>query len=172
MLQQPYTLAAAATGHFESYFKGQQSPLVETPEAKTEDNAENKAAVADEPSLSFGSVIERSSDTARLILIASNNFAEDRVLSIASQGIGTEYTAPIEFVQNITDWTLNDAALLEIRGRNQLSKILYPIEKSKLQALEFGNYAAALAGLIIIWLIRSIFKIRTHAAHKKIINQL
>ena len=172
MLQQPYTLAAAATGHFESYFKGQKSPLVETPEAKTDADAENEDAVADEPSLSFGSVIERSSDTARLILIASNNFAEDRVLSIASQGIGTEYTAPIEFVQNITDWTLNDAALLEIRGRNQLSKILYPIEKSKLQALEFGNYAAALAGLIIIWLIRSIFKIRTHAAHKKIINQL
>jgi hypothetical protein len=38
--------------------------------------------------------------------------------------------------------------------------------------LEFGNYAAALAGLIIIWLIRSILKIRAHAAHKKIINQL
>lgn len=172
MLQQPYTLAAATTGRFTSYFQGQSSPLLETPTAAAEDESADESDNTDEQPLSYGSVIERSSDTARLILIASNNFAEDRVLSIASQGMGTEYTAPIEFVQNITDWTLNDAALLGIRSRNQLSKILYPIEKSKLQALEFGNYAAALAGLIIIWLVRSMLKIRAHAAHKKIINQL
>ena len=172
MLQQPYTLAAAATGRFESYFQGQKSPLVEAQNTTKEADTENKDTSTETAPFAYGSVIERSSDTARLILIASNNFAEDRVLSIASQGIGTEYTAPIEFVQNMADWALNDAALLGIRSRNQLSKILYPIEKSKLQALEFGNYAAALAGLIIIWLIRSILKIRSHAVHKKIINQL
>jgi ABC-2 type transport system permease protein len=117
-------------------------------------------------------VIQSSSDSARLIVIGSNSFAEDMVLSIASQGIGTEYLAPLDFMQNLVDWSLDDSGLLSIRGRTQLARTLDPMEDSKRRAWEYGNYAAAFAGLIIVWMIRMILRQRKQAQYKEILAEI
>ena len=167
-----YTLAAASKGRFESYFKGKESPLLsEKSEAETEDD-EKAEESAEEKSAVYGSVIQSSSDSARLIVIGSNSFAEDMVLSIASQGAGAEYTAPLEFMQNLVDWSLDDSGLLSIRGRAQLARTLKPMEDSKRRSWEYGNYVAALLGLFSVWLIRMILRRRKHRHYKQILAEI
>ena len=168
-----YTLAAASKGRFESYFKGKESPLLpENPEdggGKREDIGDEST---EDESTVYGSVIQSSSDSAHLVVIGSNNFAEDMVLSIASQGMGSEYTAPVEFMQNLVDWSLDDSGLLSIRSRAQLARTLDPMEDSKRRYWEYGNYAAALAGLISVWMIRMILKQRKRGYYKQILAEI
>lgn len=168
-----YTLVTASKGRFESHFKGQESPLLpEKPEGEASDDEAGDDESAEDESTVYGSVIQSSSDSARLVVIGSNNFAEDIVLSIASQGMGTEYTAPIEFMQNLVDWSLDDSGLLSIRSRAQLARTLDPMEDSKRRSWEYGNYAAALAGLIIVWMTRMILKQRKRAHYKQILAEI
>ncbi len=165
-----YVLAASSQGRFESYFKGKESPIL--PEKPDGDEEADSEELAEGESTVYGSVIQSSSDSARLIVIGSNNFAEDMVLSIASQGAGIEYTAPIEFMQNLIDWSLDDSGLLSIRSRPQLARTLNPMDDSKRRSFEYGNYAAALAGMIIVWMIRMILKQRKHAQYKQILAEI
>lgn len=166
-----HTLVAASEGKFESFFKGKDSPLLPK-EAESDASEEDSIEEAESESAVYGSVIQSSSDSARLIVIGSNSFAEDMVLSIASQGIGTEYLAPLDFMQNLVDWSLDDSGLLSIRGRTQLARTLDPMEDSKRRAWEYGNYAAAFAGLIIVWMIRMILRQRKQAQYKEILAEI
>ena len=155
------------------YFKGKESALL--PE-NPEDGGGEREDIGDEStedeSTVYGSVIQSSSDSAHLVVIGSNNFAEDMVLSIASQGMGSEYTAPVEFMQNLVDWSLDDSGLLSIRSRAQLARTLDPMEDSKRRYWEYGNYAAALAGLISVWMIRMILKQRKRGYYKQILAEI
>lgn len=154
-------LAVAVDGRFESWFKGKDSPLLETkdkpesPMALAEDlkngtppenetNEEEKKTVV-------SSVIERSSDSARIILLASNTFASDQVQSLASQAQGTYYTRPLEFIQNAIDWSLDDQSLLSIRGRAQFARTLQPMTQSTRFFWEYLNYGLAILGLMLVW---------------------
>ena len=78
-----YTLAASSKGRFESYFKDKESPLLPENSGGEEEVSEKTGdASAGEESTVYGSVIQSSSDSAQLIVIGSNNFAEDMVLSL------------------------------------------------------------------------------------------
>jgi len=150
-------LAVAVQGSFESYFKGKQSPLIESKaesdkKPDEEGKADNNEEKAEEKTVVSG-VIERSSDSARIILIASNTFANDTVISLASQGQGNAYTRPLEFVQNAVDWSLDDQGLLAIRSRAQLSRILAPLQQGDRVFWEYLNYTLALLGLgaVALW---------------------
>ena len=92
-----YTLAATSKGRFESYFKDKESPLLPENSKAEEDSEKTGDASAAGEGIVYGSVIQSSSDSACLVVIGSNNFAEDMVLSIASQGMGSEYAAPVDF---------------------------------------------------------------------------
>lgn len=133
-----HTMAVAVEGVFDSFYAGKPSPL-----AGDEVNATG-----------ITGVIERSGDAARIILIASNTFATDTALQLASQGMGTLYTKPYEMLQNAIDWSLEDRALLQIRSRATFARTLPPLDADSQLFLELLNYVAALFGLSLIWLLR------------------
>lgn len=157
-------LAVAVKGRFESFFKGKDSPLLsaetvdEATDAPQEENAETAADLATEgetdapaePTV-VSSVIERSSDSARIILLASNSFATDTSIDLASQGQGTLYTAPLELMQNVVDWSLDDQGLMAIRSRAQFARTLVPMSHGAQLFWEYLNYLLALAGLVVVW---------------------
>ena len=151
----PRTLAVALEGRFDSYFKGKDSPLAVTAagEGKDADDGDNKDDKKDEEPPITG-VIERSPDSARLVLVAANTFASDAALNLASQGLGTFYTKPLAFVQNAVDWSLEDRGLLAIRGRAQFARTLMPLERGEQLFWEYLNYGLALLGLFAVWLWR------------------
>jgi ABC-2 type transport system permease protein len=157
-------LAVAVKGQFESFFKGKETPLLEkkevsetsTKDSKEENSGkeEKTAKNKEEEKTVVSSIIERSSDSARIILIASNTFASDSVLNLASQGQGTRYSRPLEFMQNSIDWSLDNQGLMAIRGRAQFARILEPMQQGTRLFWEYLNYLLALAGLFAIWFWR------------------
>jgi ABC-2 type transport system permease protein len=168
-------LGVAVEGRFDSYFQGKDSPLAKPPEepAKTEgadvdpkdaSTAEPAAETeAQESAAPITGVIERSPESARIILVASNTFAEDTVLSLASEGLGTLYTKPVEFLQNAVDWSLEDRGLLAIRSRAQFARTLVPLDRGDQLFWEYLNYGLALLGLVGVWFWRR----RVHRSEQK-----
>ncbi len=159
-------LAVAVEGRFDSFFKGKDSPLARPPAEETgtgssadeskagaAPGADDASAANEEPG-PITSVIERSPESARIILVASSTFADDAVLSLASEGMGMRYTKPVEFLQNAIDWSLEDRGLLAIRSRAQFARTLVPMEHSSQLFWEYLNYALALLGLAGVWLWR------------------
>jgi ABC-2 type transport system permease protein len=155
-------LAVAVEGRFDSFFKGKDSPLAKPAEenAATDATKTESAAAVDADSVESGAsgpisgVIGRSPESARIILVASNNFADDAVLSLASVGLGTLYTQPVEFLQNAIDWSLEDRGLLAIRSRAQFARTLVPMERGDQLFWEYLNYGLALLGLATVWFWR------------------
>lgn len=136
------TLAVALEGRFESFFKGKNAP------------AADASAPAAQAGTGDTGVIERSPENARLVLIGANNFASDMTLGILSSGMGTFYGAPLSFLQNVVDWSLEDPSLLALRGRTQFARTLEPLEAEQQQFWEGLNYVLALGGLALVWLAR------------------
>jgi len=158
----PRLLAAAFEGRFASAYAGKASPLAATTPAassvatSTRATAATKgttppAAAASAPAPAPTSVIAHSPDNARLVLVASNSFASDTAIDLASQGLETLYTKPIDLLQNTIDWALEDPALLALRGRTQLARTLVPMGEASERGWEIANYLAALIGLAAIW---------------------
>jgi ABC-2 type transport system permease protein len=158
-------LAVSVEGRFDSYFKGKPSPLAQQQEKKADpqssgDSAAAKAAEgkkgdqkkADKPVITR--VIERSPESARLILLSSNSFLSDQMLDLATAGLGTHYLKPVQLVENAVDWSLEDRGLLAIRGRAQFSRTLDPLNRDTQVFWEYLNYGLALFGLFVVWLIR------------------
>src|SRR5690606_1437857 len=78
-------LAVAVEGRFDSFYKGKESPLA-TPAADERDPAAKQDGdKADDPSPRVTGVIERSPESARLVVVASNSFGADMALELASQ---------------------------------------------------------------------------------------
>lgn len=185
----PQLLAVAVKGRFESFFKGKETPLLDKKkEEKTKEKAkdetaktdgkddadkttEQKTDKADEKTI-VSSIIERSSDSARIILIASNNFATDEVISLASQGQGSHYTRPLEFMQNAIDWSLDNNGLMAIRSRAQFARLLKPMEHRNQLFWEYLNYALAIASLIGVALWRRSLKRKKLAHYDTILTQI
>ncbi len=146
-------VAVAVEGVFESYFAGQESPLAQAlADGEPSSEEESDTATSDVDTEPFvTSVIERSPESARLIVVASNSFASDASIDLASQGVGTMYTKPIDFMQNAIDWSLEDESLLALRGKTQLARTLYPLSQGAQQVWETVNYIAVMLGLLIVW---------------------
>ncbi|MGD8852107.1 MAG: Gldg family protein [Gammaproteobacteria bacterium] len=152
-------LGVAVEGRFDSYFKGKDSPLAKPPEAPADTEgadaaSRDAAAEAQETPPPITGVIDRSPESARIILVASNTFADDAVLSLASEGLGTLYTKPAEFLQNAVDWSLEDRGLLAIRSRAQFARTLAPMDRADQLFWEYLNYSLALLGLVAVWFWR------------------
>ena len=153
--QEPHLLAAVVEGGFTSYFTDKPSPLLqqeeqteETPQAPGQQEEEEKEEQV------IARQLDKSPDTARIILFASNSFLSDTVLSISSSVNRTSYLGPIQLIANTVDWSLEDRGLLSIRGRSHFSRPLNPITKNEQLFWEYINYALVLLGLAIIWLLR------------------
>ena len=151
-------LGVAVVGVFSSFFKDKESPLSKAQGDNAVDDSKkgsgkNALEQGNNTSLS-ASVIERSPESARIVLIGSNSFASDLALTLASEGMGTLYNKPLEFMQNMIDVSLEDAGLLRIRGRTQFSRTLLPMTPNTQATWEYGNYVAAIFLLLMVWLWR------------------
>jgi ABC-2 type transport system permease protein len=96
-------------------------------------------------------VIEQSPANARLVVIASNSVFADTAMRLVGQALGEQYRKPAELALNIVESSLEDAGLLGIRSRSSFARTLDPLPADQEAAWEYGNYAAALAGLFIVW---------------------
>jgi len=171
---QSQILAVSSRGRFDSYFAGKTSPLVTDTSAVASDAADATAsnadpaasndAIADEGTAdvadpqeellgSLDTVIERSPESARLILIASNDFLRDQVTQMTGAAQGNAYLAPFQLIANSIDHSLDDTGLLSIRGRGQFNRTLPPMDRGSQRVWEYLNYglAAVAIGLIAVF---------------------
>jgi len=136
-------LAVAVEGGFESYFVDRPSPFESE---ATEEEAEEAVAT---PAPGFG-LIEKSPNTARLVVIGSAEFLNDNFSSEPALN-------NLQFVQNSLDWFVEDTALAAIRAKDSTARILNPITQTQQSLWEAANYIFAIAALIaigVIWQLR------------------
>jgi len=144
-------LAVAVEGRFDSYFRDKPSPLLT---AEEDTDAGGEPAERNEEEAIITRVIDRSPESARIILFASRSFLTDTMLDLASSGMGTRYLKPVQLVENAIDWSLEDRGLLAIRGRAHFSRTLNPLDRESQLFWEYLNYGLPLSGLLLIGLIR------------------
>ncbi len=150
--RQRYTLAVAIQGSFESYFKDKDIPVEE--ETAGQGATENTGEASDEvdPLLAAGK-LERSPETARLVVVGSAEFLNDAVFQISGNLSNERYLNSIQFVQNMIDWFNEDTELAAIRSKATGVRLLKPITESEQTRWEIINYALALISLGVIGVI-------------------
>lgn len=153
-------LAVAVEGRFDSFYGGKDAPLA----ARGEGDEAGAAPIA--------GVIDRSPETARLVVIASNTFASDAAISLASQALGSVYLRPIEFLQNAIDWSLEDRGLLALRGRAEFARTLAPLSEGGRVFWESLNYALVLGGLLLVWGWRRLVGRADRARYRQILAEV
>ena len=168
-------LGVMLEGRFESFFE--ESPLLEdAPEIddvaadEAEETSGDEAADEEEPDTlgTVTAVIEKSPESARLIVLGSASFLADQTIRMIGSADGTIYTGSLELMANIVDWAVEDQSLLGIRGRGHFNRTLDPMSEDQQRVWEYANYALALAGLAGVFVIswrRRIRKERAYAAH-------
>ncbi len=137
---QVYTLAVSVQGTFDSYFAGKASPF-ET--AQTEGTEEGPAAPTTNPG-----TIDKSPETARLLVVGSAEFVDDIVFQISKSMSGDSYLNSLQFVKNAVAWATEDLDLLEIQARGAESRILASLKESGQSFWEILNYGVALLALL------------------------
>lgn len=145
---QPYTLAVSVRGSFGSYFAGKPYP---SKPAETVDEMASEAA--DEP---LPPIIERSPETARLVVAGSSEFLNDLVFSVSSSMMGDRYLNNLKMVQNIVAWATEDQDLLEIRARGTSARVLAALSEGEQRGWEIANYAVVLLGLGVVAVITAV----------------
>lgn len=167
----PQALAIALEGRFESFYRDRENPLAQAAEDSGE-TADSEASERGDAQPTITGVIGRSPESARLLVVASNTFASDTAISLASQGLNTLYTQPLAFVQNAIDWALEDRDLLALRGRTQLARTLDPIPADGQRFWEYLNYALALGGLALVWAWRRRVAVADHRRYQQILAEV
>ncbi len=145
-----YPLAVIVEGRFESFFKGKESPLLASEATSDSEGEDPEKPELDEVIVGL---IEKSPESARVIVFASNEFLSDETIQLAASAGGTLYTNSLQLVENAVDWSLEDRGLLSIRSRGHFSRTLYPLSAERQVFWEYMNYALGIIGLIIVYLI-------------------
>ena len=141
--QKSRLLGVISAGRFDSYFAGKASPLLaQADEENAQDGASDTTTVS--------GVIERSPESARIILFSSNDFLTDQLLQMAGAAGGGEYLNSLQLLANTVDWSLEDAGLLSIRSRGNFNRTLPTLEHSTQLFWEYLNYGLALLALLIV----------------------
>lgn len=133
---QPEELAVNIQGRFDSYFRDRALP------ATVESSA----------------MINRSPDSARIILFASNDFMDDQILQLVVNAAGNQYLGGLEIFINALDWAVEEDDLLQIRSRAHFNRTLLPMEERAQAMIEYLNYGLAASWLALLgllhWLLR------------------
>jgi gliding motility-associated transport system permease protein/gliding motility-associatede transport system auxiliary component len=161
-------LAAVIQGHFTSYFKGKPSPLLKSEEKPTGTDKSAKETAEKKPVVS--GVIDSSPASARLVLIGSDSFLSDEALGLAAEATGTRYLKPVQLIENVADWSLEDPGLLALRGRGQFSRMLEPMDRSGEMFWEYLNYALALGGLALVYGLQRRSRNRRLRHYREVLN--
>ncbi len=163
--QKSRLLAVSIRGSFESYFKDRPNPFLEAGAAQEGENA----GTAQESDKSLGmTTVEKSPESARLVVIGSSEFLDDAVLSISRTLFQDRYRNNLQFLQNAVDWAVEDADLLSIRSRGTQARLLRPLSQGEQSFWEGLNYVVALLGLGAIGLVWN--NRRRHEAPMPLVN--
>jgi ABC-2 type transport system permease protein len=135
----PQNLGLVVQGGFDSFFTGKPHPLSAAV-------ADDDAAMAAHPGVT--GLLQRSPESARIVLYASNDFMDDQILNASIAATGTQYLGPLELLTNTLDWALQDDQLLDIRSRAHFNRTLPPMEREGQAIIEYFNY-----GLAVLWLV-------------------
>ncbi len=160
---QSYLLSAVVQGRFNSFFKDKPSPLLEDKQKQEEDKEglpensstpSNEAQTPNDHDTLVSSMIERSPESSRLIVISSNDFLQDQMIGLSGTVNRSEYLNSMQFIANAIDWSLEDAGLLSIRSRSHFNRTLPPMERQQQVFWEYLNYVLALLALILVFLVQ------------------
>ena len=151
-----HLLGVLLAGRFDSYFAGKTSPLLTTDDTsevvEEETDAEENPEESSSGSLGVVSgVIERSPESARLFLFASNDFLADQTLRLVGSADGTLYGNSVQMMANVVDWSLEDQSLLSIRSRGHFNRTLPPLDRNEQAIIEYVNYGLALVGVALVF---------------------
>ncbi len=150
--QQRYTLGVAVQGQFDSYFADKDIPVemdeTDADSAEAEDTAEEEI----DPLLATGK-LERSPDTARLVVVGSAEFLSDVVFQISNNFNNERTMNNVQFVQNMVDWFNEDTELAAIRSKTSSVRLLKPLTESEQTRWEVTNYALALISLGVLGVV-------------------
>ena len=147
--EQREELGLVLQGRFDSFFSDRAHPL---DSGKLEEN----------PQLAGGtgvtSLLQRSPESARIVLYPSNDFMDDQILNAVATATGTQYLGPLELFMNTLDWALQDDQLLNIRSRAHFNRTLPPMERQAQVLIEYFNYGLAVSWLLLLamahWLLK------------------
>lgn len=151
-----HVLAAVVEGVFRSYYADKESPLLarddgeegEQPPAEQETEG---AAPAGEDAPVVTGMIERSPESARIILVGSNEAFTDQTLQLSRAAANDRFVNSLQFLENVVDWSLEDRALLSIRSRAHFARTLVPMTREQKAFWEYLNYGVVLLGLFLIY---------------------
>ena len=155
-----YVLAALVQGRFDSYFTGKSSPLLQ----KEEKGANRKEEKGETEKQVIDAVIEKSPESSRIILFASNAFLQDSTLQLSQVGGTRQFLNSLQLIENAVDWSTADDALSSLRGRGQFSRTLRPMHKQTKKFWEYTNYAIAFVALCVVYF--AILRARKTARYK------
>ena len=162
-----YPLAVVVEGGFESFFKESGPPMLEPEDEEEQDDADN----SDEKEPVIATMIEKSPDSARIIVFGSNDFVSDQTLQLAASAGGTEYLNSLNLVENAIDWSLEDRGLLSIRSRGHFSRTLRPLSTEAQVFWEYLNYGFALLGLLLVYIIHRRSRLKAQQHYQKVLQQ-
>jgi ABC-2 type transport system permease protein len=148
-------LAVSVSGTFESYFQERPSPFEggqETPESLGPTAPGEEAPPPEEEAPVLGT-IDRSPESARLIVVGSSEFLDDTVLGISQSLSQDRYLYNLQLVLNAVDWAVEDQDLLSIRSRGTYARLLPDLTREEQSFWEGLNYAAALIGLVVLGVV-------------------
>jgi ABC-2 type transport system permease protein len=158
-------LGAVIEGEFESFYKGKKSPLAETQQNSDDGQQHSSTSMTD-------SIIEHSLPSARLVIFSSNEFLSDQTLRLFASANGNFSLNTINLIENTMDWALEDSALLSIRNRGYFSRTLKPQERSNELFWEYLNYALALGGLFVVYLIYRVYQQRRQRYYRQLLEEV
>jgi len=172
-----YSVAVSSQGRFDSYFAGKPSPLSQEDGEESSDASDSSSelteatedAVEDATTLAqnIDNVIERSTESARLVVFASNDFLRDQITQMAGSASGTAYLAPFQLIANAVDVALDDTGLLSIRSRGQFNRTLPPMQSSSQKFWEYLNYLLAAIAIAIVFGLTRLWRRRTETQQLK-----
>ena len=146
-------LGVVSTGKFTSFFADKQSPLLSQEQEAVDLDATEEDAEADKD-FAVSSVIKQSPESARLIVLSSNDFLRDDVIAMAGSATGSDYLNTLQFMANAVDWSLEDTGLLSIRARGHFNRTLPPMQQETQVFWEYLNYFLAALALVVIGFIQ------------------
>ena len=148
-------LGVVVEGRFTSFFAGKPSPLLAGNDEQNDNEANaERGQEKEEKTQIISRQIDKSPESARIVLFSSNSFMSDTMLDIGSSVMRSSYLGPVQLIANGVDWSLEDRGLLSIRGRGHFSRTLLPMTKDVQLFWECLNYVLALFGLVLVWLVR------------------
>ena len=176
--QQRQLLGVMLEGRFDSFYADKDSPLLAESPADDADDPDAAAAQAEAASdaaaqnARIAGVIARSAESARLVLVASGSLFTDIAINLMGEALGTQYLAPVDFLQNTVDWSLEDQGLLGIRSRGHFARTLLPLHRDTQALWEGLNYALAALGLFIVWLTHRALRRRAASRLERVMQEV